>query len=90
MKDHSDRGLGIWFRDQIEDALMAVDMANLEVARHIDTPEMRLYRLGYEAAIQAVAAVFGIRYAARTTEAVTIGLIAQAVEQLPGPSQQSV
>ncbi len=66
MKDHSDRGLGIWFRGQIEDALIAVDMANLEMARHVDTPEMRLYRLGYEAAILAVAAFFGIHYAAKT------------------------
>jgi len=55
-------GLGVWFRDEIRDTLLAVDIANLDIANSIDTSEMRLYRKGYEAAIRAVATAFGISY----------------------------
>jgi len=54
--------LGIWFRDEIRDTLLAVDTANLDIANSIDIPEIRLYRKGYEAAIRAVATAFGISY----------------------------
>lgn len=56
------RGLGVWFKDEIRNTLVALDAANLDIAQHIDTPEMRLYRKGYEAAIQAMAIAFGISY----------------------------
>jgi len=55
-------GIGVWFSEEIENALRGIDAANLSVAQHIDTSEMKMYRLGYEAAIEAMAAVFGIRY----------------------------
>ena len=40
-----------WFPDEIENTIRAIDQANNDVAQHIRTPEMQLYRLGYEAAI---------------------------------------
>jgi len=58
-----DEGLGVWFREEILNALSAVDDANWDVAQHIDAPEMRLYRKGFEAAIKAVATAFGLAYA---------------------------
>jgi len=60
---HHDDGLSlnVWFRDDIKNALVAVDSANLDIASVVDTPEVRIYRRGYEAAIRAVAAAFGIR-----------------------------
>ncbi|HID63884.1 MAG TPA: hypothetical protein EYP49_14280 [Anaerolineae bacterium] len=60
------RGLGVWFKDEIKNTLLALDAANLDIAQHIDTPEMRLYRKGYEAAIQAMAIAFGISYTPAT------------------------
>jgi len=59
-------GLGVWFKDEIKNTLLALDAANLDIAQHVDTPEMRLYRKGYEAAIQAMAVAFGISYATAT------------------------
>lgn len=55
-------GLDVWFKDDIQNALRAVDMANADLCKTINTPEMRLYRQGYEAAIRAVGEAFGIRY----------------------------
>jgi hypothetical protein len=55
-------GLRVWFRDEIEHTIEAVDLANRDIARHINTPEMTMYRMGYEAAIEAFATAFGIRY----------------------------
>lgn len=60
------RAPGVWFRDDISDALDAVDAANWDVARHIDTPEMLLYRMGFEAAIRAMATAFGLDYTPRS------------------------
>lgn len=60
-------GIGVWFKEEIENTLRAVDLANLDVAQHIHTPEMNLYRRGYEAAIDSLASAFGIEYARRTT-----------------------
>lgn len=63
-----ERGLGIWFKDEIEDILLAIDEANLDMASRFDTPEVRIYRQGFTAAISAVATAFGIRWALpRTT-----------------------
>ncbi len=57
---------GVWFRDDILDTLAAVDAANWDIAQHIDSREMLLYRMGFEAAIQAVAAAFGLAYQPRS------------------------
>jgi hypothetical protein len=56
------QGLRVWFRDEIEASLLAVDGANRDIAQHITTPEMALYRRGFEAAIEAVARSFGITW----------------------------
>ena len=65
MTHHTSRNLGIWFADEIENILVAVDKANQDVAKHVDTPEMHLYRLGYQAAIEAIATAFGIAYSTK-------------------------
>ncbi len=57
-----DSGLNCWFRDDINNALRAIDSANAEVFSLVNTPEMQLYRRGYEAAIRAMAEAFGINY----------------------------
>lgn len=51
-----------WFPDEIENTIRAVDQANYNVAQHIPTPEMGMYRLGYEAAIDALVTAFGLDY----------------------------
>ena len=64
-----ERGLGIWFRDGIKNILLAIDEANLDMVSRFDTPEVRIYRQGFAAAISAVATAFGIRYAPSQTTA---------------------
>ena len=63
MYEKEDRGLGIWFKDGIENILLAIDEANLDMVSRFDSPEVRIYRQGFAAAISAVATAFGIRYA---------------------------
>jgi len=75
MTRHNRNSSGIWFVDDIENILVAVDEANLDIARRIDTPEMRVYRLGYEAAVEAIAKAFGITYAIKTPDASSIQLM---------------
>jgi len=55
-------GIGVWFEQEIENALQAIDAANLDVAEFVPTQEMRLYRKGYAAAINAIAAALGVNY----------------------------
>ena len=62
MYREEERGLGIWFKDGIEDILLAIDEANLDMVSRFDAPEVRIYRQGFAAAISAVATAFGIRY----------------------------
>jgi hypothetical protein len=57
----SNSGLNVWFKDDVQNALRAVESANAGLFEIIDTPEMQLYRQGYEAALRAVAEAFGIR-----------------------------
>jgi hypothetical protein len=59
---YSNSGLDVWFKDDIKNTLRGVDSANAELFETINTPEMQLYRKGYEAAIRAIAEAFGIRY----------------------------
>ena len=51
-----------WHRNDIAAALRSIDGANRSVSDNIHTPEMMLYRMGFEAAIEAVAVVFGIAW----------------------------
>lgn len=55
-------GIGVWFEQEIENALRAVDLANEDVASLVPTAEMQIYRRGYVAAINALAATFGVNY----------------------------
>lgn len=57
----SNSGLNVWFKDDVQNALRAVESANAGLFEIINTPEMQLYRQGYEAALRAVAEAFGIR-----------------------------
>jgi hypothetical protein len=59
---YSSPGLEVWFRDDIQNTLRAVDSANAELFKTINTPEMQHFRQGYEAAIRAIGEAFGIRY----------------------------
>ena len=70
-----DAGFNCWFRDDINNALRAIDSASAEVFDLITTPEMRLYRRGYEAAIRAMAEAFGIHYATPSANEETPALI---------------
>jgi hypothetical protein len=63
MYEKEETGLGIWFKDGIENILLAIDEANLGMVSRFDAPEVRIYRQGFAAAISAVATAFGIRYA---------------------------
>lgn len=63
MYREEERGLGIWFKDGIENILLAIDETNLDMVSRFDSAEVRIYRQGFAAAISAVATAFGIRYA---------------------------
>ncbi|MCS7286708.1 MAG: hypothetical protein RMK30_06240 [Anaerolineae bacterium] len=56
-------GLGVWFREEIERALLAIEEAMEEVVGVIgeETEYTRGYRDGYRAAIRALASAFGIK-----------------------------
>ena len=71
MYREEERGLGIWFKDGIENILLAIDEANLDMVSRFDAPEARIYRQGFAAAISAVATAFGIRYASSRTTSPT-------------------
>ena len=53
-------GIGVWFKEEIENTIHSIDLANHDVAQHIQTNEMRLYRAGFDAALDAVATAFGV------------------------------
>ncbi len=64
MKKRLSSGIGVWFEKEIENALKAIDFANKDVSELVPTPEMQVYRQGYQAAINAMAASFGVNYRA--------------------------
>jgi hypothetical protein len=59
-------GIGVYFEKEIENALRAVDEANNDIAKVINTREMDIYRKGFSAAIDAVAVTFGLNYRSGT------------------------
>jgi hypothetical protein len=61
---YSTSGLDVWFKDDICNTLRAVDLANADVCKVINTPEMQFYRRGYEAALRAISEAFGVHYRA--------------------------
>ena len=58
------QGLRAYFRADIIGALDAVNLSTAAIADHIDTPEMAMYRLGFDTALRAVAVTFGIDWPA--------------------------
>lgn len=62
MYQGTQRGLKVWFRDEIQNTLIAIDTANQDLVSNIDSAEIQIYRKGYAAAIRAIAAAFGIPY----------------------------
>jgi len=55
-------GVGVWFKEEIENIIASVESANASVAQHVQTPEMRLYCAGYNAALEAIAIAFGVKH----------------------------
>jgi hypothetical protein len=57
-------GQSVWHRDDIAAAMRAVNLSSAAIAQHVDTQEMRLYRLGFDTALAALAVVFGVDWPA--------------------------
>jgi len=53
-------GLDIWFKDDIRNILLGVELANAHLATHYSDPEVRAYREGFKAALVATAMSLGI------------------------------
>jgi hypothetical protein len=53
-------GLDIWFKDDIRNVLLGVELANAHLAIHYSGTEVRAYHEGFKAALAATAASFGI------------------------------
>jgi hypothetical protein len=53
-------GLDIWFKDDIKNILLGVELANARLATHYSNAEVRAYRQGFQAALAAAAVSFGI------------------------------
>lgn len=53
-------GLDIWFKEDIRNILLGVDLANAHLAAQYSDTEVRAYREGFRAALIATAASFGI------------------------------
>ena len=50
----------VWHKQDIAAAMRAVDLSSAAIAQHVDTQEMRLYRLGFDTALAALAVALGI------------------------------
>jgi len=55
-----DLGLDMWFKDDIRNILLGVELANADLATHYGDAELRAYREGFKAALIATAVSFGI------------------------------
>lgn len=52
--------LDIFFGDDLQRILSAVNQAHLDACHQNDCPEVRIYRMGFAAAIRAIATAFGV------------------------------
>lgn len=50
----------MWLTEDVRNILTGVHMANANLAKHFNDPEVRAYREGFVAALAAAAASFGI------------------------------
>ena len=64
-------GLEVWFKDDIRNILLGVELANAHLATRYSDDEVRAYRDGFRAALAATAVSFGIY-----TEEMNMGTIA--------------
>ena len=53
-------GLDVWFKEDIRNILLGVELANAHLATHYSDAEVRTYREGFKAALAATAVSFGI------------------------------
>ena len=53
-------GLEVWFKDDIRNILLGVELANAHLATRYSDDEVRAYREGFRAALAAAAVSFGI------------------------------
>jgi len=53
-------GLDVWFKEDIRNILLGVELANAHLASHYSDDEVRAYREGFKAALAATAVSFGI------------------------------
>jgi len=53
-------GLDIWFKDDIRNILLGVELANGHLASRYSDAEVQAYREGFQAALVATAVSFGI------------------------------
>ena len=51
-----------WHVHDIAAAMRAVAMSSDAIAQHINTPEMQVYRLGFDTALAALAVSLGINW----------------------------
>ena len=63
-------GLDIWFKDDIRNILLGVELANAHLATHYSDAEVRAYREGFRVALAATAVSFGIYLGEIEVEAV--------------------
>jgi hypothetical protein len=54
-------GLDVWFKDDVRNMLLGMDVAAANLAANYSQTEARAYRAGFEAALVALAVSFGIR-----------------------------
>jgi hypothetical protein len=54
-------GLDVWFKEDLRNILLGMDVAAANLAANYTQPEARAYRDGFEAALVALAVSFGIR-----------------------------
>ena len=53
-------GLDIWFKEDIRNILLGIELANGHLASYCSDDEVRAYREGFRAALIATAVSFGI------------------------------
>jgi len=66
-------GLDVWFKEDIRNILLGVELANAHLATHYNDAEVRAYREGFKAALAATAVSFGIWPGEITVETAAAG-----------------
>jgi hypothetical protein len=78
-------GLDVWFKDDVRNMLLGIDLATAHLAlRYNNTDEARAYQDGFAAALAAVATSFGIRAREITIRTIAADSGDAALEQISG------